>query len=394
MSPARCPGSGSRAPIAGAPGRGRFRVLARAAPASAVEVERLRLPTREVERAHELAPLTFAERRTLDELLELCDRRLATREPLVEQVCNCAVAQLLESPCLRLGESLVPEVCKGLAAPECERVRDVTGAEVRLEPVDVELARLEPDAITGRRRRDPIRAERLPEPRDVDLNALGRVLWGRLSPELLDDSVVRQGLVAMDEQQREERALAAGRDRARGRCRSRARAGRAAETPSVTSLVAAANGAKCRAIYRHAATAAVALPTPSTVCASAAPGGREWKGSPLTPARSSSERSPVSRLPQVSRRPRWRAASRRTSRPSRGLSASARRRAPPATPAAPAIQGEPKNEPPFTRPATVVVGARSGLDWTWGGIGAAAGIGITLAGAGAVLAARKSPRTA
>jgi hypothetical protein len=61
---------------------------------------------------------------------------------------------------------------------------------------------------------------------------------------------------------------------------------------------------------------------------------------------------------------------------------------------APAIQGEPKNEPPFTRPATVVVVSSSGFDWADGGIGVAAGIGIALAGAGAIALTRKSPRTA
>ncbi len=60
----------------------------------------------------------------------------------------------------------------------------------------------------------------------------------------------------------------------------------------------------------------------------------------------------------------------------------------------PVIQGEPKNERPFTRPATVVVVSSSGFDWTDGGIGAAAGIGIALAGAGALVLTRKSPRTA
>lgn len=61
---------------------------------------------------------------------------------------------------------------------------------------------------------------------------------------------------------------------------------------------------------------------------------------------------------------------------------------------APVIQGEPKNEPPFTRPVTVVVSSGGGFDWTDGGIGAAAGIGIALAGIGGTLAARRSPRTA
>lgn len=61
---------------------------------------------------------------------------------------------------------------------------------------------------------------------------------------------------------------------------------------------------------------------------------------------------------------------------------------------APVIQGESKNEPPFTRPATVIVSSGGGFDWTDGGIGAAAGIGIALAGIGGTLAARRSPRPA
>lgn len=60
----------------------------------------------------------------------------------------------------------------------------------------------------------------------------------------------------------------------------------------------------------------------------------------------------------------------------------------------PLIQGEPKNEPPFTRPATVVVTTSRGFSWADGAVGGAAGIGVALAGAGAVLLARKPPRTA
>jgi hypothetical protein len=58
------------------------------------------------------------------------------------------------------------------------------------------------------------------------------------------------------------------------------------------------------------------------------------------------------------------------------------------------IQGEPKNEAPFTRPSTVVISSGRGFDWTSGGIGAAGGIGTALAGAGVLLVARRSPRTA
>jgi hypothetical protein len=60
----------------------------------------------------------------------------------------------------------------------------------------------------------------------------------------------------------------------------------------------------------------------------------------------------------------------------------------------PVIQGEPKNEPPFTRPATVVVVSGGGFSWTDGAIGGVAGLGVAIAGTGALLVARRSPRTA
>ena len=60
----------------------------------------------------------------------------------------------------------------------------------------------------------------------------------------------------------------------------------------------------------------------------------------------------------------------------------------------PIIQGEPKNEPPFTRPVVVTASGGTGFSWRDGALGGLGGIGITLAGAGALLATRKSPRPA
>jgi hypothetical protein len=60
----------------------------------------------------------------------------------------------------------------------------------------------------------------------------------------------------------------------------------------------------------------------------------------------------------------------------------------------PTISGEPKNQPPFTGTATVIVASGGGFDWSSGAIGAAAGLGIALAGAGALAIAHRSPRTA
>jgi hypothetical protein len=57
------------------------------------------------------------------------------------------------------------------------------------------------------------------------------------------------------------------------------------------------------------------------------------------------------------------------------------------------VQGEPKNQAPFTAPAgdsapTLVVRTSAGFNWADAAIGAAAGIGLILAAAGAVILTR------
>ncbi len=60
------------------------------------------------------------------------------------------------------------------------------------------------------------------------------------------------------------------------------------------------------------------------------------------------------------------------------------------------IQGEPKNNSPFTGPETVVIVSSRGFDWTSGAIGGAAGLGAAVLATGGVLlvAGRKSARPA
>jgi hypothetical protein len=57
--------------------------------------------------------------------------------------------------------------------------------------------------------------------------------------------------------------------------------------------------------------------------------------------------------------------------------------------------GEAKNEPPFTRPVegtTVVVSTSGGFDWTDGAIGAAVGLGLALSLVGGVVLVRTGGR--
>jgi hypothetical protein len=68
--------------------------------------------------------------------------------------------------------------------------------------------------------------------------------------------------------------------------------------------------------------------------------------------------------------------------------------------AQPTAQGEPKSQQPFTSPAapvaTLAVAPGSGFDWTDAMIGAAAGVGLTLAAVGGATLGRhsRSPQTA
>jgi hypothetical protein len=57
-------------------------------------------------------------------------------------------------------------------------------------------------------------------------------------------------------------------------------------------------------------------------------------------------------------------------------------------------RGEPKNEPPFVQATVSTAPTGEGFDWTDGGIGVLAGIGLALSAAGALLIVRKSPQTA
>jgi len=85
-----------------------------------------------------------------------------------------------------------------------------------LEPVHVQAACLDAKLVAGRSRRDRVSAERPPELGDVrlqDLRRRGRRLVG---PEILDQTVARDRLVHVEQQDREERPRLrrAQRDRA------------------------------------------------------------------------------------------------------------------------------------------------------------------------------------
>lgn len=130
----------------------------------------------------------LAERFGRDELLEPRDERLvpAKRELRVVQELACAEVLFFQLRGIRLRDVLAAEIRERRPAPKPQRSRETLsgiagvagfegfralGHEAR-ELLDVELARLEPEPITGPDRLDPVRAQGLAQTMDVDLQRL------------------------------------------------------------------------------------------------------------------------------------------------------------------------------------------------------------------------------
>ncbi len=91
-------------------------------PGVPIDLECLRLPSRAVQREHELGPRALAQGLPLDERLELRHEllMLAESEICIDAVFECHGAALLEPRDLRLGERLVAQVTQRWATPDRE----------------------------------------------------------------------------------------------------------------------------------------------------------------------------------------------------------------------------------------------------------------------------------
>src|SRR5205807_6395651 len=177
---------------------------------------------RAVERAHQELARPVTEGLGGDELLELWNEagRRAGVELRLEPVLDRAEPEVLQPRGGRLAERLGAELAQRRAAPQVERLLQafrrrakVARGELlpgrcckRLEAVDVELALDHPELVAGRPCHEPLRAERLPELRDVDLERLRRAARRLLAPELVDEPLGRHDAVPVEEEKREERA--------------------------------------------------------------------------------------------------------------------------------------------------------------------------------------------
>src|SRR6185369_10076451 len=117
----------------------------------AVELERVGLPPGAVQREHQERAWTLTQRLARDQLLELRNDRLARLDRRVEPVFVRLHPQLLEM----CGDGL------RRSAPERKRFFVPALATQLLEAVEVELALLDAQRVTGRARDEPVGAERL-----------------------------------------------------------------------------------------------------------------------------------------------------------------------------------------------------------------------------------------
>ena len=154
---------------------------------------------------------------------------LAQREPRVDQVLDRREVQIVEPRDLSRDERLIGQIGERRPAPERERSGQQCASATKvafdgglscrrqggLESVDVDGLGWHQQAITVAVCLENLAPERLPQPRYVSLQRLGRGRSCVLAPELLDQPVGRDHLAAVEEKQRQESALlvAAERDR-------------------------------------------------------------------------------------------------------------------------------------------------------------------------------------
>jgi hypothetical protein len=200
-------------------------------PGLPIDAEGLRLTARAVEREHQLRAEPLSARLLTNETFELDDEVVVTsaRKVRIDSLLDRGETQLFEVRNLALRKRLVREVGKRRTAPERERLAEelrrrhgvAFGARTSglcqpaLEPSDIELVRLDPEEVARRPGleyairavADHARLERLSQPRHEHADDVGRGLGRNVAPQRIDESVARDDLVRVQQEDREQCAL-------------------------------------------------------------------------------------------------------------------------------------------------------------------------------------------
>ena len=191
-------------------------------------LQRLGLAAGAVEGEHEGAPQALPQRMLAHQGAELADQLGGTAEGEVglEAALEGRQPLLFQAGGCRLGEGLEGQVGEGGPAPQRQppaeglrrrgRVSRRHGPagplDQGLEAVQVELVGIEPEQVAGGSRHQPPASllrgpQQPPQPRDVHLDDLPGRRRRLLAPEAVGQPVRRDGLVAVQQQQGEQRAL-------------------------------------------------------------------------------------------------------------------------------------------------------------------------------------------
>ena len=192
-------------------------------PRCAVCLQCLALAAGAVEREHQLCAEPFPQRVPRDEPFQLWHETVVSAEGKLrfDSVLQRRDVQLFEALDLVLGKAFVREIRQRGSPPEREcaaelvrRLRVLAALEGRpalgeqpLEAVAVELVRLHCERIRAANRPDAVGRQLLAQRRHAVLEHLGGSRWRALAPELVDDDVARQRLVAVEEQEGQHCAL-------------------------------------------------------------------------------------------------------------------------------------------------------------------------------------------
>ena len=188
-----------------------------------VDVERLGLASRPVEREHQLPTETLAQRMVPHERFELRQHGsvASERELRLETLLERGEPQLLEPRDRGLGERLVREIGERCSTPEPECTTEHVGGGLRvggferlgrvvrsaLEAVEIEVSGLDVKDVARRSRLDRLRAEGLPQLRDLALNLRHRGDRRRARVEVVGEPLHGDDAVCAQQQDRKRGAL-------------------------------------------------------------------------------------------------------------------------------------------------------------------------------------------
>ncbi len=196
-----------------------------------VDGERVRLPSRAIEREHQLSAKPLPKRVLGDQALELGDELAMAAEPEigVDPILECRDSKLLEPDDLRVSERLPGEVGERRPTPEREcrpqgvgRTSGVARPERRppllaetSELEEVDGFRVDDEPVPRRRRLERAFGQELSQLRDVDLDRVAGRVGRVLPPEPIDEAIARDDVICLQEQGGEQRAplLSPERDR-------------------------------------------------------------------------------------------------------------------------------------------------------------------------------------